>query len=218
MSTLSAINLKHPSSGSNNIVLDSSGNATVAGTLTATTGLSIPDSTITTAMIAAAAVTPAKLSQPLTLATAQNTTSGTSIDFTGIPSWVRRITVMLNGVSTNGTSNPMIQLGTSSGVTTSGYLGNAKLTNAATGTSFTTGFGLAEANAAGNIYYGIAVITNISGDAWVYAASNGRSDSAVSYSGNGGVSLAATLDRIRLTTVNGTDAFDAGSVNIMYEG
>jgi hypothetical protein len=34
----------------------------------------------------------------------------------------------------------------------------------------------------------------------------------------GHVSLSGALDRIRLTTVNGTDTFDAGSVNIIYEG
>ena len=33
-------------------------------------------------------ITPAKLSQPLTLATAVATTSGTAVDFTSIPSWV----------------------------------------------------------------------------------------------------------------------------------
>jgi len=36
MSTLQSINLKHPSSASNNIVLDSSGNATVANNVTVT--------------------------------------------------------------------------------------------------------------------------------------------------------------------------------------
>lgn len=36
---------------------------------------------------------------------------------------------------------------------------------------------------------------------------------------NGSIkTLSATLDRVRLTTVNGTDTFDAGLVNIIYEG
>ena len=43
--------------------------------------------------------------------TAVASTSGTSVDFTSIPSWVKRITVMFNGVSTSGTSNPLVQLG-----------------------------------------------------------------------------------------------------------
>jgi len=60
------------------------------------------------------------VARPLTLGTAVNTTSGTSIDLTSIPSWVKRITVMLNGVSTNGASIPQIQLGAGS-VDTTGY-------------------------------------------------------------------------------------------------
>lgn len=67
-------------------------------------------------------VSPAKLTQPLTLGTAQNTTSGTSIDFTGIPSWAKRITVMLSGVSTNGSSNYLLRIGSGS-FSASGYLG-----------------------------------------------------------------------------------------------
>ena len=46
--------------------------------------------------------------------TAVASTSGTSIDFTGIPSWVKRITVMFNGVSTSGTSFKQIQIGSGS--------------------------------------------------------------------------------------------------------
>jgi len=35
--------------------------------------------------------------------------------------------------------------------------------------------------------------------------------------GAGTKTISGVLDRIRLTTVNGTDTFDAGSVNILYE-
>jgi len=80
---------------------------------------------------------------PLVSGTAQASTSGTSIDFTGIPSWVKRITVMFSGVSTNGTSEVTLQLGTSSGFVTSGYLGVALTvtTGGTTGTtSLTSGF------------------------------------------------------------------------------
>jgi hypothetical protein len=35
---------------------------------------------------------------------------------------------------------------------------------------------------------------------------------------SGSKTLAGTLDRIRITTVNGTDTFDAGQINILYEG
>ena len=33
----------------------------------------------------------------------------------------------------------------------------------------------------------------------------------------GRVTLSGALDRVRVTTVNGTDTFDAGSINILYE-
>jgi hypothetical protein len=153
----------------------------------------------------------------MVLATAQNTTSGTSIDFTGIPSWVKRVTVMFNGVSTNGTSNPLIQLGTSSGITSTGYLaGSAESTNR---TSYTTGFGF-KAEAAANLIYGQCVICNISGNSWVAAHNVMIQQGGIYYQilGTGSVTLSATLDRVRITTVNGTDTFDAGSINILYEG
>jgi hypothetical protein len=156
----------------------------------------------------------------MVLATAQNTTSGTSIDFTGIPSWVKRVTVMLNGVSTNGTSLLQIRLGTSGGVEATGYTAGAQMAdNVGTyNSSSTTGFLPAPAfmvAAAGTLFGSLAFI-NVSGNAWV--ASGGVTDGSNTCKAAGGKSLSGTLDRIRLTTVNGTDTFDAGSVNILYEG
>jgi hypothetical protein len=45
-----------------------------------------------------------------TLGTSVASTSGTSIDFTGLPSWVKRVIVMFSGVSGSGTSHLLIQL------------------------------------------------------------------------------------------------------------
>lgn len=159
----------------------------------------------------------------MVLATAQNTTSGTSIDFTGIPSWVKRVTVMLNGVSTNGASVVQIQLGTSAGVTTTGYTSYAGLaggTNSALGLSFNSGFAVGPDGAANQLRYGHAVFTLVSGNLWVGSSSYGRTDGSNSYfmGGGGAINLGGTLDRIRLTTVEGAATFDAGSVNILYEG
>jgi hypothetical protein len=148
--------------------------------------------------------------------TAVASTSGTSFDFTGIPSWVKRVTVMFNGVSTNGTSPPLIQLGTSAGITNTGYLGGSS--ESPNRTSFTTGFGL-ECKSAVNLIYGQCIICNISGNSWV-AAHNAMLQQGGTYYqilGTGVVPLSATLDRVRITTVNGTDTFDAGSINILYE-
>lgn len=178
----------------------------------------IVDANVTTAKIADANVTPAKLSQPITRATAQNTTSGTSIDFTSIPSWVKRITLMLNGVSTNGTSPVIVQLGDSGGVEVTDYLGSAtEVRSTPDSDLFTTGFGVLQSPSAGDISYGIATIVNLSGNIWVYSFTGGSSTIANNYIGGGSKTLSATLDRIRLTTVGGVNTFDAGSVNIMYE-
>ena len=144
-------------------------------------------------------------------------TSGTSIDFTGIPSWVKRITVMLSGVSTSGTSNPLIQLGTSGGATATGY-GSVSVAISSTNVnaSYTTGFGIRSATASYQLS-GAVVITNISGNTWVAQGMINTSTSAESYTVSGNIALAATLDRVRITTVNGTDTYDLGTVNILFE-
>lgn len=153
----------------------------------------------------------------MVLATAQNTTSGTSIDFTGIPSWVKRITVMFNGVSTNGTSNLQIQLGDSGGVETSGYLSGAS--NFAAYSSSTSGLLSTHNNSAAAVWGGFIQISLFESNTWVSKGNlNDSSAGAQVISSAGSKSTSATLDRIRITTVNGTDTFDAGSVNILYEG
>jgi hypothetical protein len=151
------------------------------------------------------------------IGTAVASTSGTSIDFTSIPSWVKRITVMWNGVSTNGTSNPLIQLGTSSGVTTTGYAASSIETVTNDRTIYTTGFGVVS-SAGANLLYGQIVITNINSNNWV-ASHNIYLNQTAAFGclGAGSISLAAALDRVRITTVNGTDTFDAGTINILYE-
>ncbi len=145
------------------------------------------------------------------------TASGTSVDFTGIPATAKRITVMFNGVSTNGTSAPLMQLGTSAGVTTSGYLGGG-IESGTVRTAFTTGFGLVSTSAQ-NLLYGQMVITNINSNNWVASHNLVLNQAGIYYqlTGGGGVALASTLDRVRITTVNGTDTFDAGTINIMWE-
>jgi hypothetical protein len=151
------------------------------------------------------------------------TASGTSVDFTGIPSWVKRITVMFSGVSTSGTSPQLIQLGDSGGVETTGYLGAAS-TSSGTGTNnanFTTGIvltGLAAPSAA-FIFHGSVTITalDLANNLWACAGVLGYSSSAATTQIGGTKTLSATLDRVRITTVNGTDTFDAGTINILYE-
>ena len=141
--------------------------------------------------------------------TAVASTSGTSIDFTSIPSWVKRLTVIFSGVSTNGTANLLIQIGSGS-VTTSGYSG---FFGAAT---FTTGFGINSASAT-NVQHGHMVITLISGTTYVASLASGNTGGAAQTGGGTSPALSDALDRVRITTSNGTDTFDAGSINILFE-
>jgi len=199
MSTLQSTNLKHESSATNNIVLDASGNTAIQGTL----------------RVGGVATN----IYPLVSGTSQASTSGTSIDFTGIPSWVKRITVMFNGVSTNGTSNKQIQLGDSGGFETTGYLGaSVQLTDAASvnAATITTGFGIRSPLAAGTIN-GAVVITDLTINTWVAQGALTDSSRGAGYLVGGAKALSDVLTQVRITTVNGTDAFDAGSINILYE-
>jgi hypothetical protein len=155
----------------------------------------------------------------ITSGTAVASTSGTSIDFTSIPSWVKRITVMFNGVSTSGTSPIQIQIGSGS-VTTTGYISTSSRLQDSSAVSVgnsTTGFYIQTASAS-NVLYGSMQIVNLTSNVWVeqavFAATSGAT---YSFTSSGFVSLSGTLDRVRITTVNGTDTFDAGSINILYE-
>jgi len=150
--------------------------------------------------------------------TAVASTSGTSIDFTSIPSWVKRITIMLQGVSTNGASIIELRIGSGS-ITATGYSGSyvyTVLSTATGGSTSTTGFQVPGVSA-GNIRSGVYTLINLSGNLWVASGCGAFSEVAGSWQGGGNLTLGGTLDRVRLTTVNGTDTFDAGSVNILYE-
>ena len=156
------------------------------------------------------------LSTNVVSGTAQASTSGTAITFSSIPSWVKRITVMFNGVSTSGTSSPMVQLGAGS-VTSTGYACASTTISASSGVStYTTGFTIRSGNASATIL-GIFVLTNISSNNWVCSANLTDTGTSVGYTVGGSISLSGTLDRVVITTVNGTDTFDAGSINILYE-
>jgi hypothetical protein len=155
----------------------------------------------------------------LTSGTAVASTSGTSIDFTSIPSWVKRVTVNLTGVSTNGTSSVLIQTGAGS-VTTTGYLTSSSIIATTVATvNNTNGFQLyfAGNDTSAAIRNGSLILNLIGSNTWaaqsIFATSNTQSITTIA----GSIPLSGTLDRVRITTVNGTDTFDAGSVNILFE-
>lgn len=153
----------------------------------------------------------------LVTGTSVASTSGTSIDYTSIPSWVKRITVMFNGTSLSGTADLLVQLGTISGVENTGYVSSGTSFTGATGStaSSTTGL-LIQSGAASYIFSGHIVITLLGSNLWV-SSGIGKATTNVSWTHGGNKTTAATLDRVRITTSNGTDTFDAGSVNILYE-
>ena len=215
-----------------------SGSTTLSPTDAVTTVITLPASTDTlvgkattdtltnktlTAPAISSAVMTTMASSVLTSATAQNSTSGTSINFTGIPSWVKRITVMFNEVSANGTSIIQIQIGTSGGIQITGYQGTGFTTNT-TMASMSSGFLLSGVWAATYSKSGSAILSLLDSSTgrWAYSSATSLNTAATGVgvaqdTGGGGKTLSGTLDRVRITTVNGTDTFDAGSINIMYE-
>lgn len=150
----------------------------------------------------------------------------TTIDFTSIPSWVKRITVMFSKVSTNGSDSVVARIGTSSGIEATTYDAVALLLIPGSGTALvsTTAFPL-DGPAGGTYVSGASVrqgsftLSNITGNTWVISGQLGMSNPVGVVTIYGGTkTLAGVLDRVRITTAAGTDSFDAGTINVLYEG
>jgi hypothetical protein len=191
---------------------DTSGSVTIAAPAVAGTNtITLPAGTGT--------MTVAGVNSNIVSGTAQATTSGTSKDFTSIPSWVKRITIMLNGVSLSGVAYIRFQLGTGGTPTTSGYVSYSGviITSTVNVVNATAGFDIFGATAT-YADSGALVFTNLSGNIWTVQG-NYVNTTTASYVGmiSGIVTLSGALDMVRITTSNGTDTFDAGSVNILYE-
>jgi hypothetical protein len=144
--------------------------------------------------------------------------SGTSVDFTGIPSWAKRITILFNGLSSNGNDTYIVQAGNGS-YTTSGYLsyyGEFASGGGQSG-SVTSGFGVWSANSV-DVHY-ITMTLNLSNTSWVSSHSGGMYNGSTNFAlcGGGSLALGGPIDRIRVTTTGGTNTFDAGSITVTYE-
>lgn len=170
---------------------------------------------------AAGSITPAMLSQPLTLATAVATNTGaTYYDIGSIPSWVKRISISLYGVSTNDATGMVIQLG-SGGIVSSGYhSGAVSLTALQVADSYLL---LMQNTSAGYQVYGTYTLTKVTGNTWAFQGSAYAENPPSPYSGSipmyayGGVALSGAVDTVRLTTQLGSSTFDNGTFNILYE-
>ena len=149
------------------------------------------------------------------------TASGTAIDFTGIPSWIKRVTIVLDGISTNNSPNFLIQLGDSGGIENTGYTSSASTVYSSVATlTSTIGFnliGYLTASTSAASYSGLVNTYKLDQNIWCCSHATAGNVVVTNY-GGGRKQLSSTLDRIRITTVNGTDTFDAGQINIMYEG
>lgn len=167
------------------------------------------------------AVTPATMqANKIIQAAGVATTSGVAFDFTGIPSFAKRITLMYQGVSLSGAAYLIVQLGTSAGFVTSGYAGAAGFVNNGNGTSATNlsnGIGMSQNNSAVDLRHGHTTLTLLGSNAWCGSSVSGCSNATSIGLAGGSVALPGTLDRVRVTSSNGTDTFDAGSLNIMWE-
>lgn len=188
----------------------------------ATTTVSVSSATAPTSgqVLTATSGTAANWQTPpgngLVAGTAAPTTSGTSIDFTSLPSTIKTIQIGFNGVSTNGSSVVIVQLRASGAAVTSGYLGAAS-GGGGTVSSFTTGCAVSASNSTADTRNGIITFVNISGNIWVASGAIVLGNAALVSPTGTTITLSAVLDGIRITTVNGTDTFDAGSVNIFYQ-
>lgn len=147
------------------------------------------------------------------------TTSGTSIDFTSIPSWVKRITVMYNAVGTNGANLYLIQIGSGS-ISNTGYTSDAMYPNGPTNSgNVTSGFvqqGLAFAYATDLGYNGSTTLTTLGSNIWVASGTLVAGTGRAHFSA-GSKTLSGTLDRLRITTGGSVDTFNNGSINLLWE-
>ena len=154
----------------------------------------------------------------ITQGTAVASTSGTSIDFTGIPSGVKRIIISFDGVSTTGTSPMAVQLGDSGGPETTGYLGTGSSLGASAlvTVNSTTDFLVARSVVASVTYQGSVILSLVDSFTWACSSQIGA-NATNTYLAQGSKTLSAELDRVRITTQGGSDTFDAGTINIQYE-
>jgi len=212
------VTLASPCTAGDTVVIEVFNLTSISGALPLTGGTVTGATTFNAAVTGTSFSTATGTLYPLVSGTAV-TASGTSVDFTGIPATAKRITVMFNGVSTNGSSIPIVQLGDSGGIETSGYGGVSSelYTSISTVACPASGFGLQGGMAAGLFLSGNIVIVLQDSNIWIATGMVYRVGVVNMTVISCIKTLSATLDRLRITTVNGTDTFDAGTINIMWE-
>ena len=224
--------IQNPSSATVNLTLDTSGNVgvganqTIAGTLavagTSTFTGSLGNITVGTVTASGLVTGATGALYPVIQRTALTLTTQTAPEFTSIPSWVKRITLMFSVVSTNGANNITIQIGTGGAATISGYTAQTTGISQSVGSSISSTVGFPSySNAAVYAWSGIVTISNIFGNVWVASGVLGNTGTNILSSQiSGVVGLSGTLDYLRLissATGSPSDQFDSGVINIQYE-
>jgi hypothetical protein len=162
--------------------------------------------------------------QKITRSTIQAASGQTAFIFTDIPSWVKRITIMFDGISTTGTSPVIVQIGYDTTFTAS-YVSGSSVSGPTSGYSLavieTAGYTLSfgpSGNVNAAYRYGALTLNLFGNNLWTASgAINAGSSTGFACSCSGSGFLTSTLDRVKITTLGGTDTFDAGNVNILYE-
>ena len=160
----------------------------------------------------------------ITLTAEQATTSNSSIIFGSIPAGTKRITIMLDAVSTSGSSPLILQLGDGGGIETTGYVGSLWQQNSAGSdggvvVGDTNGLEVTATATAATGYTGQAIFSleNAGTFTWVGNSHMGNSPTRVMSLATTAKSLTAELTQISLTTAGGSDTFDAGVASIQFQ-
>lgn len=163
--------------------------------------------------------TATNLTRGTTITASTGSPTSIDIDLSSLPTGIRRITLILDGLSTNGTSRVVVRVGTGGVVETSNYHGTVAQAGISSiaGENMDTSFEFDIAANASAIRCTTMVLCNTDGDRWVMSAISGRQDSVNSSYAGGRINLGGTLDIIRITTFGGTNTFDTGLINIFYE-
>lgn len=153
---------------------------------------------------------------------AQAASGLTQLDFTGIPSWARRVSVAFYGLSSAAASVILrIQLGTATnGIIAVGYTGTQ--VQWAAGTPVATAWSGSQCvltvGAGSDDPSGVVVFNLLGSRTWVMSFVGGGTNGLAMCISAGEKSLPSntTLDRLRVSTVAG-NTFDGGTVNVYYE-
>jgi hypothetical protein len=154
---------------------------------------------------------------PLISGTAQ-AASGPTVSFTGIPSWAKRITVLLSAITTVASGTPAIRAGAGSYEAT-GYESinsNIQTSTAASSASVNTSWDLVTAGNSTYTYTGNIVITKVTGTTYTIC-SQLRFNTTLSTFTTGYKTFSGNISQLQLCMSTGTDTFNGGTINVMYE-